>query len=71
MNFRATSHIVASMALALSQIAIGTPGSVRSLLMTAGILTNEQQRPTPKRSSSPSCAGRKRRTRKLHHRQKR
>ncbi len=71
MLFRATNHIVAHMALALSQIAIGTPGSVRNLLMTAGILTNEQQRPTPKRSSSSSYASRKRRTRKLHHRQKR
>jgi hypothetical protein len=71
MLFRATNPIVAHMALVLSQIAIGTPGSVRNLLMTAGVLANEQARPMPKRSSSSSCACRKRRTRKLHHRQKR
>jgi hypothetical protein len=67
----ARNQLVAHMALALTQIAIGTPGSVRSLLMTAGILNQEQTRPTPKRSSTSSQSARKRRTRKLHHRQKR
>lgn len=67
----ARNQLVAHMAMALTQIAIGTPGSVRNLLMTAGILNQEQTRPIPKRSSTSSQSTRKRRTRKQHHRQKR
>lgn len=67
----ARHQLIVNMAMALSQITIGTPGSVRHLLMTAGILNQEKTLPQPRRSSGRSQASRGRRARKLHHRQKR
>lgn len=64
--------LVASMAVMLSQIAIGTPGSVRNLMAIAGVTPSESAWPTGKRNGGTiTRTTKRRRGKKLHHRQKR
>lgn len=65
------ANLVASMAVMLSQIAMGTPGSVRKLMAIAGVTPSEAAWPTGRRKGGTiSRTTKRRRSKKLHHRQK-
>jgi len=69
---QARASLIAHMALALSSIALGTPGSVKNLLLAARVLPHENDWPQSKPTNGNASRTRKRRpAKKLHHRQKR
>lgn len=69
---QARASLIAHMALTLTSISLGTPGSVRNLLLAAHVLPPEQHWPTSKPSNGKASRTRKRGTgKKLLHRQKR